>query len=184
MKEILLYLEQGEKYSDKQEGYFMVPNWIFDEGEYIDLDVYERITMVYIIRLVNKKDNSQGKGDIFFLSAEHLAKKCNFSLGKAKKVLKRLQEHGYIKKIRTGNNLTNKANSYKVMNLQPIYVQGNEISLSEAEQNLSEEEFDELLIKGKGVVYYYEDEQRYSYRKSLPLIINSNSGEIGCFVDV
>ena len=28
--ENVLYLEQGEKYSDKQEGYFMVPNWLFD----------------------------------------------------------------------------------------------------------------------------------------------------------
>lgn len=96
MKKIL-YLEQGKKYSDAKEFYFMVPNWLFDEGQYIDLDVYERIAMIYIIRLVNKKDNSQGKGDIFFLSAEQLAKKCNFSLGKAKKVLKKLQNYGYIK---------------------------------------------------------------------------------------
>lgn len=64
----ILYLEQGEKYSDKQEGYFMVPNWLFDEGEYIDLDVYERSALIYIIRLVNKKDNSQGKGKLYPLS--------------------------------------------------------------------------------------------------------------------
>ena len=55
MKKVL-YLEQGEKYSDKQEGYFMVPNWLFDEGEYIELDVYERMALIYIIRLVNKKE--------------------------------------------------------------------------------------------------------------------------------
>ena len=30
MKKIQLYLEQGEKYSDKQERYFMIPNWLFD----------------------------------------------------------------------------------------------------------------------------------------------------------
>lgn len=181
--EKVLYLEQGEKYSDKKEGYFMVPNWLFDEGEYIDLDTYERIAMIYIMRLVNKKDNSQGKGDIFFLSAEHLGQKCNFSLGKAKKVLKKLQEHGYIKKISTGNNFINKANSYKVMNLQPMYEHGVEVSLSEAEQNLSEEEYDELLIRGKGVAYYYENEERYSHRKLLPLKVNCISGEISCFVD-
>ena len=69
MKKVL-YLEQGKKYSDKQEGYFMVPNWLFDEGEYIDLDVYERMALIYIIRLVNKKDNSKVMGDIFFLSVE------------------------------------------------------------------------------------------------------------------
>lgn len=69
------------------------------------------------------------------------------------------------------------------MNLQPIYVQGVEISLSEAKQNLSEDEFNELLIKGKGVVYYYEDEERFSHRKLLPQIIDWHSGEIGCFVD-
>lgn len=182
MKKIL-YLEQGEKYSDRQEGYFMVPNWLFDEGEYIELDVYERMALIYIIRLVNKKDNSQGKGDIFFLSAEQLSKKCKFSLGKAKNVLKKLQEQGYIKKIRTGNNLIGKANTYKVMNLQPRYVEGVETSLCEAEEKLLEDEFNELLIKGKGIFYYYENEDRYSHRKSLPLKINCNSGEIGCFVD-
>lgn len=182
--EKVLYLEQGEKYSNKKEGYFMVPNWLFDEGEYIDLDVYERMAMIYIIRFVNKKDNSQGKGDILFLSAEQLGKNCNFSLGKAKLVLRKLQEHGYIKKIKTGNNLRNKANSYKVMNLQPKYVYGVESSLSEAEQNLSEEEFDELLIKCKGVAYYYKDEDRYSHRKALPLLVDEESGEVSCFVDV
>ena len=182
--EKVLYLEQGEKYSDRQEGYFMVPNWLFDEGEHIELDVYERMALIYIIRCVNKKDNSQGMGDIFFLSAEQLAKRGNFSLGKAKKVLKRLQEHGYIKKIRTWNNLIKQANSYKVMNLQPTYIQGLKISLSEAEKNLSEEEFNELLIKGKGSIYYYEDEEKYSHRKSLPLLVNTNNGEIGCFVDI
>ena len=77
----------------------MVPNWIFDEGEYIDLDVYERMALLYIIRLVNKKDDSQGKGDIFFLSSEQLAKVCNFSIGKAKLVLKKLQENGFIKRL-------------------------------------------------------------------------------------
>lgn len=73
MKKVL-YLEQGEKYSDKQERYFMVPNWLLDEGEYIELDIYERMALIYIIRLVNKKDNSQRKGDLFFLSSEQLAK--------------------------------------------------------------------------------------------------------------
>lgn len=181
--EKILYLEQGKKYSDAKEHYFMVPNWLFDEGQYIDLDVYERMALIYIIRCVNKKDNSKGKGDIFFLSAEKLAKQCKFSLGKAKLVLKKLQEHGYIKKIRTGNNLMKKANSYKVMNLQPNYVQGIEILLSEAEEKLSEDELNELLVKGNGILYYYEDEDRYSHRKVLPLLINCNSGEIGCFVD-
>ena len=38
----MLYLEQSEKYSDKQEGYVMVPNWLIDEGEYIELDVDEK----------------------------------------------------------------------------------------------------------------------------------------------
>ena len=181
--EKVLYLEQGEKYGDRQEGYFMVPNWLFDEGEYIELDVYERMALIYIIRCVNKKDNSKGKGDIFFLSADNLSRKCNFSLGKAKKVLNKLQDHGYIKKIRTGNNLMKKANSYKVMNLQPKYVQGIEISLSEAKEKLSEDEFNELLLKGNGTFYYYEDEERYSHRKLLPLIVNCFSGEIGCFID-
>lgn len=184
MKNILLHLEQGGKYSEKQEGYFMVPNWLFDEGGYIDLDVYERMALIYIIRLVNKKDNNQGKGDIFFLSSEQLAKICNYSLGKAKSVLKKLQEHGYIKKIMTGNNLINKANTYKVMNLQPVYVDGVEVPLIEAEQNLSEEEFNELLFRCKGVAYYYEEEERYSHRKALPLLINRESGEVGCLLDI
>lgn len=161
----------------------MVPNWLFDEGEYIDLDVYERSALIYIIRLVNKKDNSQGKGDIFFLSSEQLAKVGNYSVGKAKKVLKKLQEYGYIKKIRTGNNLICKANTYKVMNLQPIYVDGKEVDLSEAEHNLSEEDFNELLFRCKGIAYYYSDEEKYSHRKALPLLIDYDSGEVGCFVD-
>ena len=76
-----------------------------------------------------------------------------------------------------------KANSYKVMNLQPKYVQGIEISLSEAKEKLSEDEFNELLFKGNGTIYYYEDEGRYSHRKLLPLIVNYFSGEIWCFVD-
>ena len=59
--EKILYLEQGEKYSDKQEGYFMVPNWLFDEGEYIELDVYERMALIYIIRCVNRKIIVKGK---------------------------------------------------------------------------------------------------------------------------
>lgn len=144
--------EQGEEYSDRQERYFMVPNWLFGEGEYIDLDNYKIMVLMYIIRLVNKKDNRQGKGDIFFLASEKLGNICGFSNSKAKKVLKKLQVHGYIKKIKTGSNLTGKANTYKVMNLQLIYVKGEEVALSEAEQNLSEEEFDELLYKCKGVV--------------------------------
>ena len=181
MKKVL-YLEYGEKYSDKKEGYFMVPNWLFDEGEYIDLDVYERIALTYIMRCVNKKDNTHGMGDIFFLSAEQLAKKCNYSVGKAKKVLKKLQQHGYIKKISTGSNLTKKANSYKVMNLQPTYIQGVKTSLSEAEKNLAEEEFYELLTKGKGNIYYYEDEQKYSHRKILPLVVDKETGEVSCFI--
>lgn len=177
----ILYLEQGKKYSDAKEHYFMVPNWFFDEGEYIDLDVYERMAMIYIIRLVNKKDNNTGMGDIFFLSAEYLSKKCNFSLGKAKKVLRKLQEHGYIKKISTGNNINNQANIYKVMNLQPQYLQGVKTSVSDAQEKLSEEEFNELLIKGKGTIYYYEEEDRYSHRKALPQIIDCYTGQISCF---
>lgn len=179
--EKVLYLEQGEKYSDKKEGYFMVPNWLFDEGEYIELDIYERMALMYIIRLVNKKDNSQGKGDIFFLASEQLAKIGKFSNSKAKQVLKKLQEHGYIKKIMTGNKLIGKANTYKVMNLQPRYVQGEEVDLSEAEHNLSEEDFNELLFRCKGIAYYYVDEEKYSHRKALPLLIEKETGEIGCF---
>lgn len=182
--EKVLCLEQGEKYSDKQEGYFMVPNWLFDEGEYIELDVYEKIALIYIIMLVNKKDNSQGKGDIFFLSSEQLAKVGNYSVGKAKKVLKKLQDKGFIKKIKTGSNLTGKANTYKVMNLQPIYVQGKEVDLSEAQHNLSEEDFNELLFRCKGVVYYFSDEERYSHRKALPLLVEKETGEVGCFSNI
>lgn len=83
-------LEQCEKYSDKKEEYFMVPNWLLDEGEYIELDVYERMALIYIIRLVNKKDNRQGKGDTFFLASQKLGKICGFSNSKSKKVLKKL----------------------------------------------------------------------------------------------
>ena len=43
----LLYLEQGKKYSDSKEFYFMIPNWLFYEWQYIDLDVYERIALIY-----------------------------------------------------------------------------------------------------------------------------------------
>ncbi|WP_294392290.1 hypothetical protein [uncultured Clostridium sp.] len=96
--EKVLCLEQGEKYSDKQEGYFMVPNWLFDEGEYIELDIYERMSLMYIIRLVNKKDNRQGKGDIFFLASEKLGNICGFSNSKAKKVLKNYRYMGILKK--------------------------------------------------------------------------------------
>lgn len=182
LKSKILYLKQGKKYSNAKELYFMVPNWIFDEGEYIDLDVYERMALLYIIRLVNKKDDSQGKGDIFFLSSEQLAKVCNFSIGKAKLVLKKLQENGFIKKIKTGNNLIGKANTYKVLNLQPEYVEGIEVTLEEVRENLSEEEFDEILFRCKGVAYYYEDEKSYSHRKALPLLIDTSSGEVGCLI--
>lgn len=78
----------------------------------------------------------------------------------------------------------NKANSYKVMNLQPKYVKGIEIPLIEAEQNLLEEEFNELLIRSKGVAYYYKDEERYSHRKALPLLVDKESGEVSYLFDV
>lgn len=175
--EKLLVLEQGEKYSDKKEQYFMVPNWLFDDGEYLDLDVYERMAFFYIMRLVNKKDNSRGMGDVFFLSAEQLAKKCNFSLGKAKLVLKKLQDHGYIKKIRKGSNLTRKANEYIVMNLQPIYVKGEEVELNEIRHMITEEEYYDLLGTPKGIVYRYEG-GRYSHRKALPQLLDKDTGEV------
>ncbi|WP_294392292.1 hypothetical protein [uncultured Clostridium sp.] len=68
------------------------------------------------------------------------------------------------------------------MNLQPIYIKGEEVDLSEAEQNLSEEEFNELLYKCKGVAYYYSDEKRYSHRKAVPLLVDKETGEKGCFI--
>lgn len=77
-----------------------------------------------------------------------------------------------------------KANTYKVMNLQPRYVQGVEISLSEAQEKLPEDEFNELLLKGKGVIYYYEEEDRYSHRKALPQIIDCYTDEVSCFFDI
>lgn len=173
----LLVLEQGEKYSDKKEQYFMVPNWLFDDGEYLDLDVYERMALIYAIRLVNKKDNSRGMGDVFFLSAEKLAKQCNFSLGKAKLVLKKLQDHGYIKKIRKGSNLTRKANEYIVMNLHPIYVKGEEVQLNEIKDKITEEQYYEWLCSYKSTVYRYE-EGRYSHRKALPQLLDKDTGEV------
>ncbi|MDM0937624.1 hypothetical protein QTI81_07545 [Clostridium perfringens] len=168
----VLVLESGLKYSDIEERCFMVPNWLFDEGEYIELDVYERMALLYIIRLVNKKDDSEGKGDIFFLSAEQLAKVCNYSVVKAKRVLKKLCEVGYIRKIRTGSNLTGRANVYKVMNLQPVYIEGKETDLEELRFMLSEDEFNEILLKCKGFAYYYEERECYSHRKNLPLLFD------------
>ena len=44
------------------------------------------------------------------------------------------------------------ANTYKAMNLQLRYVKGKEVYLSEAEPNLSEEDFNELLFRSKGIV--------------------------------
>ena len=69
------------------------------------------------------------------------------------------------------------------MNLQPQYLHGVNISLSEAQEKLSKEEFNELLIKGKGTIYYYEEEERYSHRKALPQIIDCYTGEVSCFFD-
>lgn len=69
------------------------------------------------MRLVNKRSDIRGTGNIFFLSAEHLSKTCGFSIVKAKRVLASLVKKGYIKKISTGNKIYNRANSYKVMNL-------------------------------------------------------------------
>lgn len=178
MKDKVLYLEQGQKYSDKKEGYFMVQNWIFDEGEYLDLDVYEKFAFLYIIRLVNKKDDSEGKGDIFYLSAEQLAKVGGYSLGKAKNVLKKLQEHGYIKKIKTWSNLTGRSNIYKLMNLEPQYVAGVEVLLSNIEREVTEEKFNELLLKSKGTVYYYHKRNCYSHRKVLPLLVDTYTGKV------
>ena len=85
--------------------------------------------------------------------------------------------------MKTGSNLNKKANSYKVMNLQPIYVEGVEISINEAKEKLSEDKFNELLFKNNGSFYYYEDVDIYSHRKSLTLLIDYDSGEVGCFVD-
>lgn len=178
MKEKILYLEQGKKYSDKREEYFMIPNWLFDEGEYIDLDIYERNSLIYMIRLVNKKDNSEGKGDIFFLSAEHLAKICGYSVSKAKKVLKKLQEKGYIKKLKTGSSLIRKANVYQMMNLQPEYVEGVEVNLIDIKEKLNDQEYSELLLKSKGAVYYYPEKGIYSHRKKLCKLVNTFTGEV------
>ena len=178
MKDKILYLKQGKKYSDKREKYFMVENWIFDEGEHINLDVYERLALIYVIRKVNKKDNSTGKGDVFYMSSEELARVCGFSIGKAKNVLKALQEQGFIKKISTGSNFTGRANQYRVMNLEPQYVDGEEIPIMDLEHILSAEEFDKLFIRSKGYAYYYKSRDYFSHRKSLPQLIDKNTGEI------
>ena len=178
MKDKVLFLKQGRKYSDKREKYFMVENWLFDEGEHIDLDVFERLALIYIIRKVNKKDDSTGKGDIFYMSSEELARVCGFSIGKAKKVLKILQDQGFIKKISTGSNLTGRANQYRVMNLEPQYVDGEEIPIMDLEDILPAEEFNRLLIRSKGYAYYYEARDYFSHRKSLPQLIDRNTGEV------
>lgn len=67
------------------------------------------------------------------------------------------------------------------MNLQPKYVEGKEVELSEVKNKLSEEDFDELLFNCKGVAYFYADEEKYSHRKALPLLIEKESGEMGVF---
>ena len=174
----VLFLKQGSKYSDEKKCYFMVPNWFFDEGEYIDLTVYEKLSLMYIVRLVNKKDNSDGKGDVFYLSAEQLRKVCGFSIATAKRSLTTLANKEYIKCIAKGSNLNGKANTYRLMNLQPEYMEGEEIEVDSLKGVLSAEEYNKLLLKCWGVAYYYPERCCYSHRKRLPLLIDIDTGEL------
>lgn len=168
-KDKVVVLSEGKRYSDQKERYSMIPNWIFDEGEYLELDVYEKIAFMYMIRLVNKKDKKSGQQDIFFLSQEHLAKKCGFCHTKAQRIIKKLIEKGYITRLKIGSNLTGQASFYKMLYLQPEYEEGLEVKVSDLAGILSDEELVELNSKD-GTAYYHPSKLIYSKRKFLPRI--------------
>lgn len=176
-----MILQEGIRYSDFDERFSMVPNFFFDEGEFFDLDIYERYSLIYIVRKLNQKQKT-GKQDIFYMSTEELARVTGISLSRAKKTVKVLQDKGYMKKIQTGSNLTGRANMYMFNYLQPIYELGEPVELSELNNIEDEDERNQILVKCGEVVYYYEHENLYSHKKRLPVFVNYETGEYTCRV--
>ena len=179
MSNKMLLLDKDKRYSDLKEYYFMYPNFLYDEGEFIELSVNARHAFGYMIRKANKQNKENGKQDIIYFSAEELARKCGFSLSTAKKVTKELIENEWIRKVTTGSNLTGRANTYRLLFPYPRYVQGHEMDIDIVYDDLPEEKVDELLARGTGKIYYYEEGEVYSRRKRLPLLVDLETGEIG-----
>lgn len=159
----------------------MVPNFFFDEGEYFDLDIYERYSLYYIVRKLNQQKKT-GKQDVFYMSAEELARVTGISSSRAKKTIKLLQEKGYMKKIHTGSNLTGKANTYLFTYLQPVYEVGEPVQLSELDNISDEDERNQILVKCGEMAYYYEQDNLYSHKKRLPVFVDHETGEYTCCV--
>ena len=75
--------------------------------------------------------------------------------------------------------MTGRANTYRLLFPYPRYVQGHEMDIDIVYDDLPEEKVDELLARGTGKIYYYEEGEVYSYRKRLPLLVDLETGEIG-----
>lgn len=180
-KKVLVY-DREIRYSDLDREYFMVPNFLYDEGENIELSVNSRHAFGYMIRKANKQNKENGKQDIIFFSFDELARKCGFSISTAKKVTKELIDQEYIRKVSTGSNLTGRANTYRILFPYPKYVEGVEVEINIVKRELPQQAIDELLAKGTGKIYYYWEDGVYSHKKKLPLKIDLETGEVGLHV--
>lgn len=178
MKSVSLILDSNFRYSNMFEQYFMMPNFLYDEGEFIHLSVHAKWAFGYMIRKANKRDQMNGKQDFIYFSYEELAKKCGFSISTAKKVTKELINEGYIKRVSTGSNLTGRANTYRMLYPYPRYEKGEEITINMAEKHIGQEELDVLLAKGVGKIYYYNQGDFYSNRKRLAYKLDTLTGEV------
>lgn len=149
----VLLFDKEKRYSDMREHYFMYPNFLYDEGEYIDLSFNARYAFGYMIRKANKQDKENGKQDIIYFSADELARKCGFSLSTVKKVIKELIDKEWIRKIATGSNLTGRVNTYRILFPYPEYVDGAEIPVEFVQDYLLQDKIDEFLARGIGKIY-------------------------------
>lgn len=179
---VQLYLTEEKRYSDMREHYFMYPNFLYDEGEFIDVSINAKFAFGYMIRKANKQNRENGKQDIIYFSTNELASKCGFSPSTAKKVTKELIEKEWIRKISTGSNLTGRANTYRLLYPYPTYEEGVEVDINIVERELSYEEIDKMLAKGNGKIYYYEEDGVFSHRKRLPVLVDTDTGEVGVSV--
>lgn len=152
MAEQVLLFDKDKRYSDMREHYFMYPNFLYDEGEFLNLSIHARYGFGYMIRKANKQNKENGKQDIIYFSSEELARKCGFSVSTAKKVIKELIELEWIRKITTGSNLTGRANTYRILFPYPQYMEGDEMDIAIVEQDIPHSDIDELLAKGTGEI--------------------------------
>ena len=95
---------------------------------------------------------------------------------------KELIEKEWIRKLTIGSNFTGRANTYRIQFPYPVYVDGAEIDVEFVKDDLQQDKIDELLAKGTGKIYYYEEERGYSHRKRLPLLLDQETGVMGLSV--